>query len=161
MVTLNNTYRRYSYNLPVINYYAENEAKGFIDTVEEQFHSDLDNIAESIMELEKQCNIIMLTGPSSSGKTTTAKLLKSKFESAGRNTHIISLDNFYTGKKNIPKLPNGEYNYEALEALDIPYIKSCIKSILTNGSCMLPKYSFAKGERDSVFTELKVERIAL
>lgn len=68
MVTLNNTYRRYSYNLPVINYYAENEAKGFIDTVEEQFHSDLDNIAESIMELEKQCNIIMLTGPSSSGK---------------------------------------------------------------------------------------------
>ena len=98
MVTLNNTYRRYSYNLPVINYYAENEAKGFIDTVEEQFHSDLDNIAESIMELEKQCNIIMLTGPSSSGKTTTAKLLKSKFESTGRNTHIISLDNFYTGK---------------------------------------------------------------
>lgn len=158
MVTLNNTYRRYSYNLPVINFYAKSEAENFINTVEEQFHSDLNGVAESIIKLEKQCDIIMLTGPSSSGKTTTAKLLEAEFEKAGRNTHIISLDNFYTGKKNIPKLPNGEYDFEALEALDIPYIKSCIKSILTNGSCMLPKYSFTKGERESVFTELKADK---
>lgn len=158
MLSLNNTYRRYSYNLPVINHYAENMTQEFISSIEEQFHSDLNSIAESIINLEEQCGIIMLTGPSSSGKTTTAKLLEAKFEKAGRETHIISLDNFYTGNKNIPKLPNGEYDFEALEALDIPYIKSCIKGILERGQCMLPKYSFSRREREPIFTELKVEK---
>lgn len=158
MMNLNNTYRRYSYNLPIINFYAENQPQDFIDSVEVQFHEDLDNIVNNIIRLEQKCHIIMLTGPSSSGKTTTAKILKSKLDEAGRPTNIISLDNFYTGKKNIPKLPNGEYDFEALEALDIPFIKSCIKSILTNGRCVLPKYNFVKGEREDVFTELKADK---
>lgn len=158
MINLNNTYRRYSYNLPIINFYAENHTQDFISLVESQFRSDLDNIADSIMNLEQKCHIIMLTGPSSSGKTTTAKILERKFEDFGRATHIISLDNFYTGKKNIPRLPNGDYDFEALEALDIPFIKSCIKSILTNGSCMLPKYNFTKGIREEAFTELKADK---
>lgn len=157
MVNLNNTYRRYSYNLPVINYYAETQPQAFIASVEAQFHEDLNSIADNIINSKQKCHIVMLTGPSSSGKTTTAKLLEAKFEKAGRETHIISLDNFYIGKKNIPRLPSGEYDFEALEALDIPFIQSCMKSILTNGSCVLPKYNFAKGEREDSFTELKAE----
>lgn len=158
MMNLNNTYRRYSYNLPIINFHAENNPQDFIASVEAQFHEDLNDIANSIINSKQKCHIIMLTGPSSSGKTTTAKILESKFEEADRPTHIISLDNFYIGKKNIPKLPDGEYDFEALESLDIPFIKSCIKSILVNGRCVLPKYNFVKGERENSFTELRADK---
>lgn len=158
MPNLNNTYRRYSYDLALINYYAKKKPEELIAAVEEQFYADLCAIVESITSLEKRCKIIMLSGPSSSGKTTSAKLLERELEKKDRNTHIISLDDFYTGERNIPKLPSGEYDFEALEALDISYIKSCIKSLIMNGRCMLPKYNFVKRQREPAFTELTADR---
>lgn len=157
MPSLHDTYRRYTHNLAKINLQAQNSPTAFVNSVEESFHEDLDNIFENILNSEQNCRIIMLTGPSSSGKTTTAKILQSKFNDAGKTTYTISLDNFYIGKKKIPKLRNGEYDFESLKALDIPFIKSCIKSILQNGSCVLPKYNFVKGEREDCFTELKAD----
>lgn len=157
MTSLQDTYRRYTHDLAKINFQAENFPADFINSVEESFREDLSKIFENIMSSEKPCRIIMLTGPSSSGKTTTAKLLQALFNNAGKTTHTISLDNFYIGKNKVPKLPNGEYDFEALEALDIPFIKSCIKSILKNGRCVLPKYNFTKGEREECFTELNAD----
>ncbi len=158
MAALTDTYRRYTHNLEKINRQAQNSPSVFINSVEESFREDLEKIFEDIITSEQPCRIIMLTGPSSSGKTTVAKILQAKFYSAGKTTRTISLDNFYIGKSKIPKLENGEYDFESIDALDIPFIKSCIKSILQNGSCVLPKYNFSEGEREKCFTELKADK---
>lgn len=61
----------------------------------------------------------MLSGPSSSGKTTTALLLRDSLRAKGLDAHVVSLDNFYRGRFCAPRLENGEYDYEALEALNL------------------------------------------
>lgn len=156
MIILNNSYRRYAFDLDAINIHAKHEPKEFVYTVEQAFKDDVNDLADNIVE-QKNCKIIMLTGPSSSGKTTTAKMLETRFLSHGINPKTISLDDFYLGKAYVPRLPNGECDFESIEALDIPYIKSCVKDILEKGECVLPKYDFSKSERGAEYTRLTAE----
>ena len=68
----------------------------------------------------------MLAGPSSSGKTTTAHLLQRELGKLGVHAEIVSLDDFYLGPDETPVLPNGEKDYETVDALDIELIQDCL-----------------------------------
>lgn len=87
----------------------------------------------------------MLSGPSSSGKTTTAHLLRDYLTQYGAKSYIVSLDDFYRGVGLAPRLPDGEYNYESVEALDVEAIKQCLLDIITTGRFSVPSYNFALG----------------
>ena len=88
-MNITNSYRRYSLTLKEINYYAQHDPSGFVEMAENAYRSDVKEIARSIVEDESKCRVIMLAGPSASGKTTTAKMLNEEFENIGCGSEII------------------------------------------------------------------------
>lgn len=93
--------------------------------------------------------IIMLAGPSSSGKTTTAGLLSREMEILGAKAYTVSLDDFYFSRstKKYPIDENGKPDYESVDALDLELIHRCLGELIENGESLLPVFDFTVGER--------------
>ena len=88
-------YVKYINHLEQINDAAVSCPQRMIAEVEDAYHDHLENIARNITSHHRQVRVIMLSGPSSSGKTTTAHLLRDYLTAFGANTTIVSLDDFY------------------------------------------------------------------
>ena len=97
--------------------------------------------------LQSNTKIIMLTGPSSSGKTTTSNKLANALREMDCKAQVISLDEFYKNREDYPKLANGEPDFENVMALDIQLIKKCIKEIIEFEKTDIPQFSFVEGKR--------------
>lgn len=138
-------YIKYINHLEQINDAAINCPEKMISEVEESYNENLRNIARNIFETHEKIKLVMLSGPSSSGKTTTAYMLKHYLKSFGLHAEIISLDNFYRGKDLAPLLPNGTRDYESLEAINVDKLKSCLKDLVELGSFNVPIYNFGEG----------------
>ena len=136
---------------------AEIELKSINDAVR---HSALALIADSESNYMKSISgvadhlessgakIILLAGPSSSGKTTTANILKDHLAERGHETVVISMDNFYREMSDpaYPRDELGELDYEAVGALDTDKIHDCISALLTGQDVRIPRYVFGTGE---------------
>ncbi len=151
-----NTYRRYAYDIDRINNEARYNAKEFITMVEKVFRHDLRLIAEQILNIPVKRHIVMLSGPSSSGKTTAAKKLADEFKRKNVDVKLISMDDFYLGADNVRKLPDGSPDFESVEALDIPLIKQSIKLLSTTGECLIPKYDFKNSRRSGKTSKISL-----
>lgn len=104
------------------------------------------NIADSITKNNKK--FILISGPSSSGKTTFANRLCVQLKVNGVIPHIISLDDYYHEPKNIPRDENGDPDFECLEALDIQKINLDMENLLNGKIAQIPKFNFTKGKRE-------------
>ena len=93
--------------------------------------------------------IVMLTGPSASGKTTSAHCLAKALVQQGTPAQVVSLDNFFKGAAYYPKMPDGTLDYENLETLDLPLIKQCLRQLSETGKTELPIYDFATEQRSA------------
>ena len=91
--------------------------------------------------------IIMLTGPSASGKTTTSHKLAAALREMGTPAQVISLDNFFRGSEYYPKMPDGTLDYEHPDTLDMPLIRQCLQELSQTDHTVLPTYDFVKEER--------------
>lgn len=94
-----------------------------------------------------ECKIIMLTGPSASGKTTTAKKLSEALARTGSHSVVVSLDDFYKDVDDYPRLPNGDKDYENVHALDIEEIHRCLLNLIEKGEADLPEFDFKNESR--------------
>lgn len=139
-------YIKYINHLEQINDAAINHPARMINEVEGSYHDHLKNIARNIVEEHGKVKLIMLAGPSSSGKTTTANMLKHFLLGFGVNAYTISMDNFYKGRDEAPLLPDGSRDYESVDALDVDKIQKCFKDVVKNGRLSLPTYNFALGK---------------
>lgn len=152
-----NTYRRYACDINRINAEARSNPEDFILTAEKIFYSDINLIADRILNIPVKHHIVFLSGPSSSGKTTSGKKLQEFFEQKGCHTILISMDDFYLGAENVRKLPNGQPDFESVEALDIPLMHRCIELIVKNGECDIPIYDFSKSCRSERVRHIRLE----
>ena len=91
--------------------------------------------------------IIMLTGPSASGKTTTSHKLAAVLREMGTPAQVISLDNFFRGSEYYPRMPDGTLDYEHPDTLDMPLIRQCLQELSQTDHTVLPTYDFVKEER--------------
>ena len=101
--------------------------------------------------------IVMLTGPSASGKTITAHKLAHALTLRGRTAKVISLDNFYLNKDVYPRLPDGSKDYENIMALDLPCIQMCLKQLIEEDHCDLPVFDFTTESRTEEVQHLDAE----
>lgn len=92
--------------------------------------------------------IIMIAGPSSSGKTTFSHRLSIQLRAKGLNPHPIAVDNYFVNRVDTPLDQDGNYNYECLEALDVKQFNEDMTALLAGKTVSLPTYNFISGERE-------------
>ena len=109
-----------------------------------------ENIREVAEKVSKDKNIkaIYISGPSSSGKTTTSKKLALYLNAKGYDTLVISTDDYFVERKDTPRKSDGSYEYEIVEALDIKLFNNHIKSLLNGDEIIKPTYNFITGEKE-------------
>ena len=98
---------------------------------------------------DSRAKIVMLTGPSASGKTTSAHKVAEALEASGTPAHVISLDNLFKGAQYYPRLPDGTLDYENPDTLDMSLIRQCLSDLSTTGKTVLPIYDFTTESRSS------------
>ncbi|MCL2180766.1 MAG: nucleoside kinase [Treponema sp.] len=107
----------------------------------------LAEIASRIVEKRDTIKMILIAGPSSSGKTTSAKRLEIELMVSGLKPIAVSLDDYYRGTAETPKDEKGEPDYECLEALDVPFLNEQLQVLYRGEEITLPVYEFKTGSR--------------
>ena len=132
----------------VNNIVIEGKIKEFIELNEIKQNNDLLKIASEIEKNLNNIKLVLIAGPSSSGKTTTSKKLSLYLKSKGINPFVLSTDDFFKNRIDTPKNENGEYEYDIPEALDIDLFNEKLTSLIKGEETLLPTYNFLTGEKE-------------
>lgn len=132
----------------VNNVVIEGKIKEFIELNEIKQNNDLLKIASEIEKNLNNIKLVLIAGPSSSGKTTTSKKLSLYLKSKGINPFVLSTDDFFKNRVDTPKNENGEYEYDIPEALDIDLFNEKLTSLIKGEETLLPTYNFLTGEKE-------------
>ena len=134
--------------------------------------TDLINVSEALQEKKiaqiadeithrnqngQRVKLILISGPSSSGKTTFSKRLSIQLMTNGMKPYPISLDDYFVDREKTPKDENGNYDFESLEALDRPFFEAQLKDLLDGKEIELPRFNFTTGRREMSGNKLKID----
>ena len=106
------------------------------------------NLAREINKRRKDIKIVLMAGPSSSGKTTTSKKLCMYLESFGLHPKVLSMDDYFVEREETPLDENGKPDYECLEAIDMKLFDKQIEDLLKGKIVTIPTYSFLVGKKE-------------
>lgn len=125
------------------------DAGGMIKLAEAFHERKFAEIADAIYDanLSRGMRMVLISGPSSSGKTTSAKRLGIQLGVLGLNPVLISLDDYFVDREKTPKDADGEYDYEALEAIDLELFNDHLCRLMRGESVDIPRYDFVTGRR--------------
>lgn len=141
---------KYIYN---VSNMSEDEKKAFVLRCENNFELQLKKASQKI--IDEDCRIITLSGPTCSGKTTTASKFISAIEHSGKKVGVISIDDFYKARKVLEKesMERGldKVDYDSALSIDLDYFEECVDGILEKKTVKLPRYSFAHGDRSGYY----------
>ena len=104
-------------------------------------------IAETIKQKSKDIKIVLMSGPSSSGKTTTARKLSLYLKTLGLNPIALSLDDYFLDREDTPLDENGNYDFESLRAIDTKLFNNQISKMLKGSKVITPTFDFVKGKK--------------
>ena len=104
-------------------------------------------IANQIYDRRGSVKIVFIAGPSSSGKTSTSKRLALQCRILGLNPKVIELDNYFVDRDRTPRDANGEYDFEALEAMDLAFLAQQLNDLLDGKEVEIPRFDFKTGSR--------------
>ena len=133
------------YTLKYINHRAECDAEAFVNDCEEHYHRQLHLVADQIAANCKRKPVVLLNGPSSSGKTTTNDRLGRILELAGIHAHMISMDDYYrtSGTYDIPfDKENGVSDLESPECMDLDLLRDHLTRLVAGEEIMVPRFDF-------------------
>ena len=120
----------------------------------------ISQIADEIFNRgQKGCpvRLILISGPSSSGKTTFSKRLSVQLMANGLRPYPVSLDDYFVNRVDTPKDENGNYDYESLYALDLDFFNQQLKALLNGEEVELPRFNFSTGIREMSGKRLKLD----
>lgn len=129
-----------------------------IRLAETHYEGQLAIIAEQIYQNKENIKLVLLAGPSSSGKTTTAKKLGIYLQSKGFKTNYISIDDYFKELDETPKDENGEYDFESIEALDLDLFNKHLVKLLAGEKVLMPEYNFVLGKKEYKKRYLQLEK---
>ena len=120
----------------------------------------ISQIADEIFHRKEQgqpLKLILISGPSSSGKTTFSKRLSVQLMANGIRPYPVSLDDYFVNREQTPRDANGDYDYESLYALDLDFFNQQLQSLLNGEEVELPRFNFTTGKREMSGTRLKID----
>ena len=104
----------------------------------------------------KKIKFVLISGPTSSGKTTTTRKLAMYFSTFGLTPKVLSMDDFFVEREDTPKKPNGEYDFECLGAVDLKLFNKTMEKLINGEKVMLPTFDFLTGKKEYK-TEMQLE----
>ena len=134
--------------------------------------TDLINVSEALQERkivkiadeiasrqngDNRVKMVLISGPSSSGKTTFSKRLSIQLMTNGLKPYPVSLDDYFVNREDTPLDENGKHDFESLYALDLPFFESHLKALLNGEEIELPKFNFTTGKRENSGNKLKLD----
>jgi len=135
-------------NVCALNRAVKNSSHSELMKVAEALHEKkIAGIADTITRRLKRYRLIMIAGPSSSGKTTFSKRLMIQLKVNGLKPVILNLDDYFVNRELTPKDNTGQYDYEALEALDLELFNRNVSDLLDGKKVELPDFDFGEGRR--------------
>lgn len=105
-------------------------------------------VAKDINDKRDRLKVVLLAGPSSSGKTTTSRKLSMYLQSFGLHPKTLSMDDYFLEREQTPKKADGKYDFECLEAVDLKLLDNQISELLKGNKITIPTYNFALGEKE-------------
>ena len=149
-------------NLLGINYASDlnnlvknNKIESLINVNETYYNNQLSKCAKDI--IDNNMNIVMLAGPSSSGKTTTAKKLAIQLAVLGKDAFVISTDDYFVDRNKTPLDENGNKDFESIDAIDLDSLNEDLLNFLEGKEITLPSFNFIKGIRTLSNKKIKMK----
>lgn len=118
-----------------------------IQVVEASQEKRISTIADMILERKDKVKIILIAGPSSSGKTTFGKRLALQLIVNGIRPVNLSIDNYFVNREDTPRDENGDYDFEAVEAIDVKLFNEQLLALVNGENVTIPKFNFVTGSR--------------
>ncbi|MCD6179480.1 MAG: nucleoside kinase [Bacteroidales bacterium] len=115
-------------------------------------------IADMIDKRKEDIKVVLISGPSSSGKTTFAKRLSVQLSVIGFKPIVLSMDNYFVDRAHTPRDKNGDYDFESPQALDVELFNENMLDLFDGKEVDLPKFSFANGQRSYDGSKLKLDK---
>ena len=138
------------YNMPYVSdinkCVASGNAKDIIKQFETYFNMEISSAANKI--IESKAKFVLVAGPSSSGKTTTAKKIYLNLKALGKEVLLISSDDYFVNLVDTPKLENGKYDFESIRAVDVNKLNEDLNALINGEEVILPTYNFKSGKRE-------------
>lgn len=128
----------------------------FILMNELYLNRQLNKVADDILAHKDKIKMVLIAGPSSSGKTTSAHRICLCLKSYGFNPILISTDDYYKERVDSPKDENGEYDFECLEAIDLDLLNNHLKDLFEGKEINIPKFNFIIGKKEYNNKRLKL-----
>lgn len=127
----------------------QGDTSELIQIAEAVHEKQLARIADTIAEAnrERGLRLILISGPSSSGKTTTSKRLGVQLRVLGLHPVLISTDDYFVNREDTPRDENGDYDFEALEAIDLARLNEDLGRLMAGESVEIPRFDFISGTR--------------
>lgn len=133
----------------------EGKAIDIINLAEAQHERNYAKIADKIKESNKR--IVMIAGPSSSGKTSSSLRIALQCKVLGLKPKVIELDNYFVDRDKTPKDEDGKYDFESLYAMDLEFLNKQLNELLEGKEVEIPKYDFKTGSRTFTGNRLHLE----
>jgi uridine kinase len=135
-------------DVPRLNAVRKSNRHGELIKISEALHEKkISEIATTISEKREQVNIVLIAGPSSSGKTTFSRRLSIQLAVNGLHAIQVSVDDFFVDRSHTPIDEAGNYDFEALEAIDVPYLNDFLLRLMAGEEVKVPRYDFETGAR--------------
>ncbi len=142
-----------------INDLIEREGIGEFILISEAFHEmKIFNLARQIKEQAEDLRLILISGPSASGKTTFSKRLRLALRVMGLRPVTIGVDHYFRAREETPRDEAGEYDFEHLEAIDTDLFSEHLLSLIKGGAVVLPAFDFKSGKRRRGKRRVRVTR---
>ncbi len=146
-------------NVGALNDIVKQGEIGDLIRVSEALHEKkIAEIADKITNHEEEKRIVLISGPSSSGKTTFANRLGIQLRVNGFTPKTISLDNYFVNRDQTPRDIDGDYDYEALEAIDVNLFNKHLSELLNGFEVELPIYNFETGKREDFGQRMRMSK---
>ncbi|MCQ2184383.1 MAG: nucleoside kinase [Bacteroidales bacterium] len=126
---------------------ASGRATGLITLCEAKQEREYASIADRIFFNSKERPFVMMSGPSSSGKTSSSIRIAAQCAVLGRIPHVIELDNYFLDRDETPVDENGNKDYESIGAMDVELLNSQLNDLLSGKEIVMPKFDFVKGQK--------------
>ena len=129
---------------------SENNSSDLICLAEALHEKKISSIADKIFEQKRNVRVILISGPTSSGKTTFAQRLSTQLRVNGLRPVALSLDNYFLPREKTPLDAFGQYDFESLEALDLPLLAAHLNTLISGAEVETPVFDFVCGGRSPV-----------